>query len=137
LIEKSIMVIIFMYAMSVSILGAQYVIADVFDITLVSPISGVPVESHIVGFVDEDNINTISENIVTGNFTTNSTYYNKVETFTTAAAYVAWELITLLSGTYIFNFMYLMGVPAFFVAAFVILYLILLARTIIGLVRGI
>ena len=131
------MVIIFMYAMSVSILGAQYVIADVFDITLVSPISGVPVESHIVGFVDEDNINTISENIVTGNFTTNSTYYNKVETFTTAAAYVAWELITLLSGTYIFNFMYLMGVPAFFVAAFVILYLILLARTIIGLVRGI
>lgn len=131
------MVIIFMYAMSVSVLGAQYVIADVFDITLVSPISGVPVESHIVGFVDEDNINTITENIVTGNFTTNSTYYNKVETFTTAAAYVAWELITLLSGTYIFNFMYLMGVPAFFVAAFVILYLILLARTIIGLVRGI
>jgi hypothetical protein len=65
------------------------------------------------------------------------TFYNKVETFTTAAAAVAWNLILILSGTYIFNFMYLMGVPDVFVAIFVSLYVLLLARAIIGYIRGI
>ena len=97
----------------------------------------ISLEPNILTIIDEDTINTTTENIVTANFTTNSTFYDEVETFTTAAAFVAWELVTLLSGTYIFNFLYLMGIPIIFVTFFVILYLALLARAIIGYVRGI
>ena len=136
MIEKALMIIIFMYCVSFSIAGGQYVLADIFGITLVN-FEGVPIQSHIVGLLNQGQLNTVQENIVAGNFTANSTFYDKIETFTTAAAYVAWELILLLSGTYIFNFMYLMGVPLYFVAAFVLLYGILLARAIIGYVRGI
>lgn len=136
MIEKALMIIIFMYAASYSILGAQYVLADVLGVTLTS-YDGVVIESHVISFVDESFINTQTQNIVDADFTGNSTYYDKVETSTTSAAYVAWELVTLLTGTYIFNFMYLMGIPLYFVAIFVILYVLLMARAIIGLIRGI
>lgn len=130
------MVIMFMYAVSFSTMAGQYVIGDVLGVTLTSW-DGVEIESKILTFVDEDSFNTQTQKIQNGTFNDNTTYYDKVETFTTAAAAVAWELVTLLSGTYIFNFLYLMGVPAYFVAIFVILYVLLLARAIIGYIRGI
>ena len=130
------MIIIFMYATSMSLLGGQYVLGDVFGITLTN-IDGVPIESHLLGFINEDELNERSANIASADFQGNSTYYDRVETFTTAAAFIAWELITLLTGTYIFNFLYLMGVPLIFVSIFVTLYMLLLARAIIGYVRGI
>ena len=136
MIEKALIIILFMYSASFSLLGVQYVIGDVIGVELTS-IEGVPIKSHILGLINEDQLNTVTANIVSGNFTENTTYYDRVETFTTGAAFVAWELVTLLSGTYIFNFMWLMGVPEIFVGGFVILYLMLLARAIIGLVRGI
>lgn len=130
------MVIVFMYAVSMSILGAQYVLADAFGLTLTN-FEGEPIESHIVGFINEDELNERTANIAAANFTANTTYYDRIETFTTSAAYVAWELITLLTGTYIFNIMLLMGVPEHFVLIFVTLYILLLARAIIGYIRGI
>ena len=130
------MVILFMYSVSFAVLGGQYVVADVFGVTLVN-MNGEPIQSHIISFINTDSLNTQTAKIVAADFTENTTYYNKIETFTTGAAYVAWELITILTGTYIFNFMYLMGVPLYFVAGFVFLYGILLARAIIGYVRGI
>ena len=136
MIDKPLIIIIFTYAISFSILGMQYVVADVFDVTLVN-FNGDAIEAHIINFIDQDELNQRSVNMVQANFTTNSTYYSKIETFTTGAAFVAWELITLLSGTYIFNFMYLMGVPYYFVVGFVMLYLLLLGRAIVGYVRGI
>lgn len=134
--EKALHIMLFMWCISFSVLGGQYVIGDVFGITITN-LDGVPVKAHILTLIDEDLINETTENIVTANFTTNSTFYDEVETFTTAAAFVAWELVLLLSGTYIFNFLFLMGVPLIFVGFFVILYLALLARAIIGYVRGI
>lgn len=136
MIDKSVMVVMFMYAVSGSILAGQIVLADAFEITLTS-FEGEPIESHLAGFINESELNERAENSINANFTANSTYYDKTETFTTAAAYVAWELITLLSGTYIFNVMYLMGIPIPFVIIFVTGYLFLLLRTIIGVVRGI
>ena len=47
-----------------------------------------------------------------------------------------WELAQLLSGTYIFGFLYLLGVPVIFVTILVIIYLALLARAIVGYLRG-
>lgn len=137
LIDKALIVIIGMYALSIGVIGAQVLASD-YNVTITN-FQGTPVYSHVLGFINQQQLNQITTNIVAGNFSDsgeNTTYFHRVETFTTGAAFVAWELIQLLSGTYIFNFLYLMGVPPVFVAGFVVLYLLLLARAVIGYVRG-
>ena len=120
------------------IIGLEYSVLQVYNIDMVSPLTGeVMPSSAIVGYLQNEEFNAQTEQIVTANFTTNSTFYSKVETFTTGAAYVAWELIGLMTGTYIFNMMLIMGIPAWFVTAFIALYILLLPRAIIGYVRGI
>ena len=136
MIDKALMIIIFMYAVGFSMLGIQYTLADTFGITMTN-MEGTPIKSALHGFIKDDEINTRTQNIVSANFQGNSTYYDKVETFTTGAAFVAWELVTLMTGTYIFYIMFLFGVPEIFVLVFVTLYVLLLARAIIGYVRGI
>lgn len=144
--ESALKIMLFMWAISFSLLGGQYIVGDVYGITLVNSWTdfnddgtpdNVPIKSHLLTIIDEDTINETTENIISANFTTNSTYYDKVETFTTGAAFVAWELVTLLSGTYVFNLLYIMGLPVMFIAFFVILYVALLGRAIILLIRGI
>jgi len=118
--------------------GMEYSVSQVYHVELVSPLNGNPMPSSaIVGYLQNAEFNAATGEIVTADFTTNSTFYNKIETFTTGAAYVAWELIGLMTGTYIFNMMLLMGVPVWFVSAFIALYILLLARAILGYVRGI
>lgn len=117
--------------------GMEHTIGQVYHVELVSPVTGQPINTAIVGYLQQDEFNEHSSNILTANYTSNSTFYSKIETFTTGAAVVAWELIALLSGTYPFLVMSLMGVPDWMVTMFVALYSFLLARTIIGLVRGI
>jgi len=117
--------------------GLEYTLAQVYHVELVSPVNGQPVNSAIVGYLQTDKFNQSTQNIVNANYTGNSTYFDKIETFTTGAAYVAWELVGLMSGTYIFYIMLLFGVPTWFVSGFIILYILLLARAIIGYVRGI
>lgn len=137
MIDSALIVMIVMYCLSISILGAQYVLGDVFYITLTN-FDGVPVESHLLTIINQDEINERSGNIIEANYTGNSTYYNRVETFNTAAAYAAWEGLTLLTGTYIFNFLFLMGVPSVFVYLMVVLYGgFLIVRAVIGYVRGV
>jgi hypothetical protein len=138
LIDKALIIVFVFYALGFMIIGLEYSVNQVYHVEMVSPLTGEPMEtSSIVGYLQNSEFNAQTEQIVTANFTTNSTFYSKVETFTTGAAYVAWELIGLMTGTYIFNIMLQMGVPAWFVTAFVALYILLLARAIIGYVRGI
>jgi len=125
-----------MYAASLSIIGVQITIANVYDIELTN-LDGVPISSSLVGFLQQDTFNQRAINVVQANFTGNTTYYDRVETFLTGTAFVAWELVQLLSGTYIFNFLYLLGMPLIFVTGFLMLYLLLLARAVIGYVRGV
>lgn len=136
MIDKALMIIIFMYAAGFSIVGIQFTLADVFNITLTNT-EGQPIDSALRGFIKQDELNIRSANIVSANFTQNSTFYDRVETFTTGAAFVAWELITLMTGTYIFYIMILFGIDEIFVIAFLAIYLMLLARAIVGYVRGI
>lgn len=136
MIDKALMIIIFMYAAGFSIVGVQFTLGDVFGITLTNT-EGVPVDSALRGFIKQDELNIRSANIVSANFTTNSTFYDRIETFTTGAAFVAWELITLMTGTYIFYIMILFGIDPVFVVGFLALYLMLLARAVIGYIRGI
>jgi len=138
LIDKALIIVFVFYALGFMMVGMEYSVNQVFHVDMVSPLTGEPMPpSAIVGYLQQAEFNESTGEIVTANFTTNSTFYNKVETFTTGAAYVAWELIGLMTGTYIFNMMLLIGVPAWFVAAFIALYILLLARAIIGYVRGI
>ena len=138
MIDKALIVIFTFYALGFMMVGMEYSVNQVYHVDLVSPINGQPMPSSaIVGYLQNAEFNEATGEIITANFTTNSTFYNKVETFTTGAAYVAWELIGLMTGTYIFNIMLLMGIPVWFVTAFIALYILLLSRAIIGYVRGV
>jgi hypothetical protein len=136
MIDNALKIIIFMYAAGFSLLGVQYTMADTIGLEMTN-LDGVPIKSALHGFINDDEINTRTQNIVSADFQGNSTYYDKVETFTTGAAFVAWELVSLMTGTYIFYIMFLFGVPEIFVLVFVTLYVLLLARAILGYVRGI
>jgi|TARA_B110000438_G_scaffold34686_1_gene34493 hypothetical protein len=120
-----------MYAAGFSLLGAQYTLADTVGFTITN-MDGVPIKSALHGFIKDDAINERTQNIVSADFQGNSTYYDKVETFATGAAFVAWELVSLMTGTYIFYIMFLFGVPEIFVLVFVTLYVLLLGRAILG-----
>lgn len=130
MIEKPLMIIIFMYAVSFSMLSVQYVIADIFGITLVN-FEGQPIQSSLLQIIDTGNIN-----IVTGNL--NTLNETKIETDPiTAAAELVWDMLTLLTGTYIFNLLSLFGIPDIVIAGMVIIYSIMLFRTLIAYLRGI
>jgi len=119
-----------MYATSFGVLGAQFVLADVFDITLRNW-EGTEIKSQLLGITDVDTINTLTLNVTSTNQTTIS--LDPI----VAAAGIALELFLLLTGTYIFNILFLLGLPLIFVSIFVLLYLILLMRTMIAYLRGI
>jgi len=137
MIDKALIIVIFFYAAGMMMVGMQYTLGQVFDVELISPVSGEPIESAIVGYLQIEEFNQATENIVSANFTNNSTFYDRIETFTTGAAFVGWELIELMTGTYIFHIMLLFGVPQWLVATFILLYILLLARAIVGYVRGV
>ena len=139
------MIVLFMYAAGFALVGVQFTIADTFNITLTAyrcdDVTGVcsdqPIDSAIRGWLQEAELNERTGNIVSANFTTNSIFFDKIETFSTSAAFVAWELVTLMTGTYLFYILYLFGVHEIFVLGFLSLYILLLARGIIGYIRGI
>lgn len=130
------MVIIFMYAVSFSVLAGQYVLADSFGMTLRGP-GGEALESPVLDLIRQQEINDVTASIVAGTYTdSEGEVHDRIIDFNISAAYVAWELVQLLSGTYVFNLLVLFGVPPILVTGIVTIYLILLARTIIGLLRG-
>ena len=135
--EKAMVVIVFMYSTSFSLLAAQYVLGDVFGTTLTSPVTGAPLKSNLIGtngtggIISISTINTQQQNITS--ITRNNTVSNPIGT----AAGQAWELLQILTGTYIFNVLSLLGIPSIFISGIVVLYVILLARAIIAYIRGI
>lgn len=132
MIEKSLIIMMFMYSTSFAVLGTQFVLADVFNLTLVSPITGAEIESNLLDIIDIDQLNTSTEGLVNTNQT------QLVDDPVTTAAEVTLEIFLLLTGTYVFNILILLaGIPNIWVAGFVILYFILLFRTIIAYLRGI
>ena len=136
MIENALNIMLFMWCVSFSVFGIQFVVGDVLDVDITN-YRGEPVRSHLAAMINTDQINQVTVDIIEGDYQDNSTEYDKVEDYGIAAAFVAWELILLLSGTYIFSFLHLMGVPLIFVSVLVILYLMLLARAIVGYIRGV
>jgi len=137
LIEKALIIIIVMYAISFSALGWQFLMGNIFVGYEIKAYDGTVIRSAVLDWINETYLNTVSTNIITANFTQNTTAYDRVIDSTIAAAYVGWELVQLMTGTYIFNLLFVLGVPPIFIAGMVILYVFLLGRTIIGYIRGI
>ena len=130
MIEKSLYIMIFMYATSFGLLGGQFLMGDVIGIEL-KDINGNPLKSSILDTINVDTLGTSAQNVIGTNQTAVTT--DPI----TAAAGIAWELIQLMTGTYIFNIAYLMGVPLIIIAGITLLYIILLMRTIIAYLRGV
>jgi|APSaa5957512535_1039671.scaffolds.fasta_scaffold111497_2 hypothetical protein len=130
MIEKPLIIIVFLYASSFGLLGAQYVLADTFGIALVN-FEGVEIQSNLLDIINEDSLNSVTGNLNTLNQTT-------IETDPiTAAGELLWDVLTILTGTYVFNLLSLLGVPDIIIAGMVIIYAIMLFRTLIALLRGI
>ena len=53
------------------------------------------------------------------------------------AANMTWEILQILTGTYIFSILALFGIPSIVIAGLVIIYSMLLFRALIGYLRGI
>ena len=118
-----------MYAVSFSLLGGQYVM-DVFGITMTN-FEGVEIQSALLTIIDTDNLNTVTNQLVDVNGT------EAGEDPFGVAAVLTVELLQLMTGTYIFNLLFLFGVPAIFVYGMVVLYALLLFRALIAYLRGI
>ena len=131
MIEKSLMVIIFVYGLSISLLGVQYIFADVFHITLTNT-QGQPLKNNLLVDIKAD---TTLSGVGTLVAQTNST--NVGVNGVAVAAQLGWDLVLLIFGVYIFQVMAEFGVPIIFIIGFVILYLFLLMRSIMGYIRGI
>ncbi len=133
--SKAPLIWMFMIFISGSALTVQYVLGDIFGVTFTTP-DGDPIKSNILSIIDINEINIRELNIIEGNFTENTTAFNRVENSAVASAYVAWEALQLVSGTYIFNLMLLFGMPIVLVAFMVIVYVFLLGYFIWTAVRG-
>lgn len=129
MIEKALIAIVFMYAVSFSLLGGQFVM-DSFGITMTNS-DGVEIRSSLLSIVDTNEINT-----VTGQLTSVNGTQAGLDPFGVAAVLTV-ELLQLMTGTYIFNILFLFGVPAIFVYGMVVLYALLLFRALIAYLRGI
>lgn len=133
--DLALVMVIGMYALSLMLIGFEYSFSQLAGVDMTSPVTGEPMGSLVVGYLQEAELNDRSSAIVTANFTTNSTFYDRVETSITGAAFVAWELIQLLSGTYIFNVLQLLGVPIWLINVIITIYILLLARLIVGYIQ--
>ena len=136
MIEKALMVIIFMYSISFSLVGVQWMYADVLGIQLTNA-AGQEIKTPLIDDIIQMNtVNTVTTNIANATDAENSTL-DAVENAFQIGFNVGKDIILLMTGTYIFNLLYLMGVPAIFVVPMVVIYVLLLGRALIAYVRGV
>lgn len=130
--EKAIVIIIFLYCLSFSALGGQWV-ADIFHLTLTSPVTGQQIKPALLNgptpVINQAHIKDFQNSLNT------TQKFNPVNAITQTYT-IGWNIFLLLTGLYIFNLLYLLGIPAIFVVPMIIVYVILLARAVLALVRG-
>lgn len=138
MIDKPLFIIICMYVLSIGFLGAQFM-ADSYGITLETP-DGSPVRSGVLDFINQDFVNTFSSNATqqvnqTSGLPGGATFF--IDNPVVAGATMAWELFLLMTGTYIFNLLYLFGMPPIFIVMITVPYMFLLVNTLIAKIRGV
>lgn len=131
--DKSLLVIMFMYAVSFGVLTAQYVYADVYGITLKGT-DGKPLKDI---FIQISGMRTIANEQQQAAEINSTKLANDPLGVASAISGIALTLVELASGTYIFDIMLHLGVPSIFIVGLVGLYIFLLARAILGWIRGV
>ena len=129
MIDKPLFIIITMYCLSFFLLGAQYM-ADSYGLTLRAP-DGTPITASINDIINITSINEKTKSVVDSN----QTAFVLDPVF--AGATLALTFFQLLTGSLIFNLLYLFGIPPIFIAGISILYFFLLINTLIAKIRGI
>mgnify|MGYP000686179205 CR=1 FL=1 len=124
-----------MYALSFSLLIAQFIFADVVGMTMTSPITGTPIQSAVIQYINTGTINTISLDVVNVNATTPNTFAGIERAFQLGMT-VGLDLFTLLTGTYIFNLLQIIGVPPVAILPLVTLYVFLMIRAAMSYFRN-
>ncbi len=133
MINKPLYIIIFVYCVSFSMLGAQF-LADSYGIVMVNQ-DGNPIKSEVIDNIRIDNLNVMTKEIITNQTEERETEFTLDPIF--AGASIAWELFLLLTGTYVFNIMFQFGIPVIFIVPISAIYLIMLANTLIAKIRGV
>ncbi len=124
-----------MYALSFSLLIAQYIFADVVGMTMTSPITGTPIQSAVLQYINTGTINSISTDVVNVNATT-SNVFTGIERAFQLGMTVGLDLFTLMTGTYIFNLLQVLGVPSIAILPLVALYVFLMIRAAMSYFRN-
>ena len=135
MIEKALIAITFMYAVSFSLLAGQFAIGDIYGVTLTTW-DGVEIKSMILTYIRQDTINQVTLAIADINSTRNNTLDAVTQSFELGLN-LGFELLTLMTGTYIFYILYQLGVPIPMLAGMIAIYVILLGRAIIAYLRGV
>lgn len=124
-----------MYSVSFAVLAGQYLIGDVFGITLKN-YNGDEIRTPLLDVIDQDTLNSVTLSIANANDTRDDTL-SALENAYQVGISVGFDLVMLLTGTYIFNLLWLLGVPPIIIAGMVIIYAILLGRALIAYIRGV
>ena len=134
-----------MYITSFSVIGIQYVmgdylgrnvqtITDVYDpITGTTTPAGTELKPLFTQYTDFGTLNQVSLRTSTGNYSG----LDRVIQYASIAASIAWDVLTLISGTQIFYMLFLFGVPYVFVMGMAFVYVFFLIRTTIAIIRGV
>lgn len=132
--HKALMIIITMYAMSFSLLTVQYVFGDYYWFTITS-FSGAPLKSNLLTFLNGDALNTVTSQIANTSAQSNSTLDAITNAYNLATG-VGFEVLQILTGTYIFNLLYIFDLPAIFIGGLLVLFVLMAAIGIIAYIRG-
>lgn len=122
-----------MLAISIGIAVAQYVYADAYGVTLVD-FQGKPLKDIVLQITNVGTTNTL---IGEANGLNSTNIQSNPLGVASAIANLAVTLVELVTGTYVFDILYHLGVPIIFVVGMIILYVALLARAILGWIRGV
>lgn len=150
MIDKAWYIIMFMYIASFSMIGIQWTLGDLMNhdiatmVDVYNPVTdtitpaGTVMKPLFSGFTDYTTLNDVALRVTNGDYTpSDDSFFDKVLQSTTAAAFIAWDGILLLTGTQVFTMLFLVGVPYVFVSGFVFIYVFFLIRTAIALIRGV
>jgi len=133
--DKAFYIIIFMYFASFGMLAGQYLFADPFGYQITN-FEGATIKNEILGFLNVTNVNTITGDIADAQSQSNSTL-DAVENSFNLGLNIGFLGLQILTGTVIFNILYIFGIPAIFIAGMVVIYAFLLVDAIIARIRGI
>jgi hypothetical protein len=147
MIDRALWMMLGMMILTFTFLGLQYLVGDVFGKTMpiqctdgdlvfwkCSDYYGKPLKTYLIGYLDMGKITTLLSASLDG---TDGGTINRIVGFALAAAYVAWNLIAILSGITIFQLLWFLGVPIIIVTGIALVYYIFLARAILGYVRAV